>query len=216
VYARDTLDYDFTVQFLANRGYAVLQPNYRGSTGFGESFTDKGKGQWGRAMQDDLTDGLAWLASQSIVDPKRVCIVGGSYGGSAAMFGLVRNPDQYKCAISFAGVSDIPAMLKFDSNYTYYKRWKKDVQGQDQDNVAVSPINNVDKFTAPLLLIHGQKDLRVPFKQSVTMHKKMTLAKKPVKFLAQPEGDHNFSRSEDRISYLRAMEAFLVKYNPAD
>jgi dipeptidyl aminopeptidase/acylaminoacyl peptidase len=215
-YARDTLDYDFIVQFLANRGYAVLQPNFRGSTGFGSDFTDKGKGQWGRAMQDDLTDGVAWLASQSIIDPKRVCIAGGSYGGYAAMFGLVRDPALYKCAISFAGVSDIPAMLRYDRNYTYYKRWKKDIVGQGQDNGAVSAINNIDKIVAPLLLVHGKKDLRVPYNQSSSMYKKMIAAKKSVEFITLPEGDHHFSRSQDRMTYLRAVEAFLTKYNPAD
>ena len=215
-YARDTMDYDWQVQFLANRGYAVLQPNFRGSTGFGEEFTDKGKGQWGRAMQDDLTDGLNWLVSQGTVDPKRVCIMGASYGGYAAMFGIVKDPAQYRCAISFAGVSDLPALLRYDSNYTYYKKWKRDVKGADQDNAAVSAINHVDVISTPLLLVHGKKDRRVPFNQSEKMASKMQRAGKTVEFVIQPEGDHHFSRQEDRLSFLTAVDAFLTKYNPAD
>ncbi|HKE96217.1 MAG TPA: prolyl oligopeptidase family serine peptidase, partial [Povalibacter sp.] len=113
-FARDEWEYDIWAQFLANRGYLVLQPNYRGSTGYGKAFVDKGVGQWGRGMQDDIDDGVKWLVAQGKVDPKRVCIMGASFGGYAAMWAAVRNPDIYRCAISFAGVADIDAMLRYD------------------------------------------------------------------------------------------------------
>jgi dipeptidyl aminopeptidase/acylaminoacyl peptidase len=110
---RDDGTYDVEVQFLANRGYVVLQPEYRGSGGYGKAFSDKGEGQWGRAMQDDLDDGMDWLAGQGTIDPRRVCIIGSSYGGYAALWGAVRNPERYRCAASFAGVSDLKRQMKF-------------------------------------------------------------------------------------------------------
>src|SRR5262249_55735345 len=102
-WTRDFMQYDYWVQFLANRGYAVLQPNYRGSTGFGRDFLRRAQGQWGKAMQEDLEDTVAWAVKEGIADPKRVCIMGGSYGGYAALMGIVKTPDLYRCAISLAG-----------------------------------------------------------------------------------------------------------------
>ena len=113
-FLRDEWGYDAWAQFLANRGYVVLQPNFRGSTGYGREFVDKGEGQWGRTMQDDLDDGVKWLVQQGKVDPKRVCIMGASYGGYAAMWAAARNPEIYRCAISFAGISDLAAMIRYD------------------------------------------------------------------------------------------------------
>ena len=111
-FVRDEWTYDPLVQFLANRGYAVFQPQFRGSTGLGKEFVERGYGQWGRKMQDDLDDGLDWLVSNGMVDAKRVCIVGASYGGYAALWGAIRNPERYRCAASIAGVTDLEAQLK--------------------------------------------------------------------------------------------------------
>ena len=113
-FVRDKWTYEPWAQFLANRGYVVLQPNFRGSTGYGKAFVDAASGEFGRKMQDDLDDGVRWLAGRGLVDPKRVCILGASYGGYAAMWAAVRNPEIYRCAISFAGISDVAAMLRFD------------------------------------------------------------------------------------------------------
>jgi dienelactone hydrolase len=214
--ARDYLGYDEDVQFLANRGYAVLQPNYRGSSGYGFDFAKRGEGQWGLAMQDDVTDGVKWLVAQGVVDAKRVCIMGASYGGYAAMTGMVRDPDLYRCAVSFAGISDLPALLRYDSNFLYYKGQKKALKGEGADLNVVSAINNIDKIKTPLLLIHGKKDLRVPYDQSAKLAKALLKAGKTVEFVTQPEGDHHLSREEDRVSYFTAIDAFLAKYNPAD
>ena len=114
---RDDGTYDAEVQFLANRGYAVLQPENRGSGGYGRAFDKKGEGQCGRAMQDDLDDGMDWLAKQGTIDPKRVCIVGSSYGGHAAMWGAIRNPERYRCAARFAGVSDLKRRIKYANGF---------------------------------------------------------------------------------------------------
>jgi hypothetical protein len=113
-FVRDKWEYDAWVQFLANRGYVVLQPNYRGSTGYGKAFVDAATGEFGRKMQDDLDDGVRWLVGTGLVDPKRVCIMGASYGGYAAMWAAARNPDIYRCAISFAGISDVKGILRYD------------------------------------------------------------------------------------------------------
>ncbi len=213
--ARDTLGYDDDVQFLANRGYAVLQPNFRGSAGYGADYAEKADGQWGLTMQDDITDGVKWLIASGVADPKRVCIMGGSYGGYAAMTGIFRDPDLYRCAISFAGISDLPRLLRYDSNFLYYKAQKKSLKSGGADLNVVSAINNIAKIKTPLLLIHGKKDLRVPVEQSTIMAKAMQAAGKPVELVLQPEGDHHLSREADRLSYFTAIADFLEKYNPA-
>lgn len=215
-WAHDSLGYDYWVQFLASRGYGVLQPNFRGSTGYGTPFTNKGKGQMGFAMQDDVTDGVKWAVAQGIADPKRVCIVGASYGGYAAMWGIGKDPDLYRCAISIAGVSELRREVNdFGDSIRgnlYTDQWKE----MTPDFNAVSPINAINRIKAPLLLIHGKKDVTVDHIQSVKMNNAMTKAGKTVEFVSIPLADHYFVREADRITLLKAMEAFLAKYNPAD
>lgn len=215
-WARDQLGYDYWVQLLANRGYAVLQPNFRGSTGYGNAFRDAGDGEWGLKMQDDITDGVRWLVAQGTVDAKRVCIAGGSYGGYAALQGAVRDPAQYRCAISFAGVSDLRAMSIYDRDFLYHKRRKRALDRAAPDLAAVSPVNAAATITTPVLLVHGKKDQVVPIAQSERMAKALTRAGKSVEFVVQPEGDHHLSRQADRIQLLELTEAFLKKHNPAD
>ena len=212
---RDTMDYDYWAQFLANRGYAVLQPNYRGSTGYGTAHIEAGEGEWGLKMQDDLTDGVRWAVAQGLADPKRVCIVGGSYGGYAAMQGLVRDPDLYRCAVSFAGVSHMRSLLAYNRNFLNYKRIRKQLRTSAPDFEAISPVNSVDRIKAPLLLVHGKDDLRVPYDQSSRMYAAMTKAGKAVEFIPQEKGDHHLSIEADRVGFLKALESFLARYNPA-
>jgi dipeptidyl aminopeptidase/acylaminoacyl peptidase len=215
-WGQDTLRYDYWAQFIASRGYAVLQPNFRGSTGYGTEFTDKGKGQMGFAMQDDVTDGVKWAVEQGIADPKRVCIVGASYGGYAAMWGIVKDPDLYRCAISINGVSLLRREVNDFGSSTrgnlYTKQWKE----MTPDFNAVSPARFTDKIKAPLLLIHGKKDVTVDHVQSEKMNSAMKKAGKSVEFVSIPLADHYFTREEDRITLLTKMEAFLAKHNPAD
>lgn len=217
---RDNMDYNAEVQFLANRGYAVLQPNYRGSDGYGKSFYEKGEGQWGRAMQDDLDDGMDWLVKQGIVDAKRVCIVGTSYGGYAALWGATRNPERYRCAASYAGVSDLKRQLKYQLNFKistrYRKNWRKTVQGDAAfDTRTVSPLYTVDSLKVPLLLGHGDADQTVPFKQSKLYVDVLQKVGKPVEFIAFPKEGHGFSSSATLKQWLDKLEAFLTKNNPA-
>ncbi|HEU4603715.1 MAG TPA: S9 family peptidase [Steroidobacteraceae bacterium] len=216
---RDEWGYDSWVQFLANRGYAVLQPNFRGSTGYGKEYVQKGMGQWGRAMQDDIDDGAKWLVDQGKVDPKRICIMGASFGGYAAMWAAVRNPDIYRCAISFAGVSDVGAMLRYDrrsmSATRYYRNWRDKVQGdKDFDLATISPLRAADKVAIPLLIAHGNRDDNVPPSQSVKFHELLTKANKPHEFVLYEGEGHGFESPANNIDFLKRVEAFLEKYNP--
>jgi dipeptidyl aminopeptidase/acylaminoacyl peptidase len=208
--------YGAAAQDLANRGYAVMQPNFRGSTGYGREFMTKGFGQMGLAMQDDVTDGMNYLAEQGIIDPKRVCIIGASYGGYSAMWGVVKDPDLYRCSISIAGVSnvrrDVNAFGGTVLSRTFSAQWKK----MSSDFKSISPVNFVDQITVPMLLIHGKRDDSVDYKQSTRMEKKMRDAGKDVEMLILPEADHYFLRQDDRIALLTAMEGFLKKHNPPD
>ncbi len=215
-WGQDTLDYDYWQQFLANRGYAVLQPNYRGSTGYGTEFLHKGHGQLGLAMQDDITDGVKWAVSQGLVDAGRVCIVGGSYGGYAAMWGIAKDPDLYRCAISVAGVASLKREVNDFAHDAFATRYTADWKQMTPDFDAVSPINAVDRIKAPLLLIHGKKDVTVSFVHSTKMYDRMHRAGKTVDMVLLPLADHHYARQSDRAELLRAMDIFLAKYNPAD
>lgn len=220
-FARDKWEYDVWVQFLANRGYAVLQPNFRGSTGYGKAYVDKGVGQWGRGMQDDLDDGVKWLVDQGKVDPKRVCMMGASYGGYAALWAAVRNPQTYRCAISLAGVSDVGEMLKYSqgmfSARRYYTAWRKTVAGDKHfDPRSISPLQAVDKISIPLLIAHGDHDEIVPVSQSQQLHDALTKAGKPHEYVVYPGEGHGFEQPEDATNFLERVEVFLDKNNPAD
>jgi dipeptidyl aminopeptidase/acylaminoacyl peptidase len=213
--ARDVAGYDWWVQFLASRGYAVVQPNYRGSTGYGEAFLKAGEGEWGRKMQDDLNDAVTDLAAKGTIDPKRVCIVGASYGGYAAMRGAQRDGEKFRCAISYAGVSDLNGMISYDSRFLYGNTSRDGWKESAPDLKEVSPVNHAADFSTPILIVHGKKDLRVPLSQSRRMADRLREAGKPVDYVEQPKGDHYFSREADRLQFLEVMEAFLKKHNPA-
>lgn len=218
-FARDSETWDWWAQFLANRGYVVLQPNYRGSSGYGTAFAAKGEGQWGLAMQDDLNDAVDWAVEQKIADPKRICIAGGSYGGYAAMRAAQRDGSRFRCAISYAGVSDLSAMMRYDRRFLYHGTRQDWMKEQAPDFRAVSPINFAAAFSTPILLVHGRKDRRVSVQQSREMAEKLKAAGKVADrdyiYVEQPLADHFFSREADRLDFLRRMEAFLHEHNPA-
>jgi dipeptidyl aminopeptidase/acylaminoacyl peptidase len=213
--ARDSEGWDWINQFLAWKGYAVIQPNYRGSAGFGTSFMEAGEGEWGLKMQDDLNDTVSHLAKEGIADPKRVCVLGASYGGYAAMRAAQRDGTLFRCAISYAGVSDLAKLSRYDSRFLYAKEYKAHLKEQAPDYGAVSPLRFPEQFSAPILIMHGKLDLRVPVDQSRDMAAKLKAAGKDHRYVEQPLGDHHFSRQEDRLQFLKEVEAFLAKYNPA-
>lgn len=219
-FARDEWTYDPLVQLLANRGYAVLQPQFRGSTGFGKDFVARGYGEYGRKMQDDLDDGVDWLAKSGTVDPKRVCIVGSSYGGYAALWGAIRNPERYRCAVSIAGVTDLPAQLRFDRKSfaasRYFREWRTKIGGEGKVDLAqISPISFAERLKTPVLILHGEADQTVPVKQGHAMVEKLTKAGANVTSAFYKESGHDFDNAADFEDVMRRIEAFLAKHNPS-
>ncbi len=218
---RDAGGYDDDVQFLANRGYAVLQPEFRGSGSYGTGYRDKGKGQWGRAMQDDVDDGMDWLVKQGIADARRVCLVGISYGGYAALWGATRNPERYRCAVSLAGVTDIARQVKyanhFDDNKKSRDDWQQTVQGDKSfDLKTVSPLYTVDRLKVPVLVLHGEKDQRVLPKQSRLYADALKAAGKTFEYVSIPDDGHGYTTTAAAKIWYDRLDAFLAKYNAAD
>ena len=220
-WVRDDGTFDEDVQFLANRGYAVLQPEYRGSGSYGTDYHDKGKGQWGRAMQDDIDDGMDWLTRQGIADPKRVCLVGASYGGYAALWGATRNPERYRCAASLAGVTDIVRQVKYSNHFDDNKKtrddWRLTVQGDPGfDLKTVSPLYTADRLKVPVLVVHGEKDQRVLPKQSRMYADALKAAGKTYEYVTLPGSGHGATTPAAAKIWYDRLDAFLAKYNPAD
>ncbi len=213
--ARDSEGWDWWTQYLAELGYVVIQPNYRGSSGYGTAFARKGAGEWGLKMQDDLNDAVTHLAKEGIADPRRACMVGASYGGYAAMRAAQRDGKLYRCAISYAGVSDLAALRRYDSQFLNGRTIGDWLRSQAPDFQTVSPRFHAADFSTPILLMHGKVDKRVPVAQSRTLAAELKKAGKPYRYVEQPLGDHFFSRGEDRLQFLQEMTAFLKEHNPA-
>lgn len=211
----DTWGYDSDVQFLASRGYAVLQVNYRGSGGRGRAFMERGYGEWGGKMQDDIADGVRWAIDEGLVDADRICTYGASYGGYAAMMQPIRYPELYKCAIGYVGVYDLEVM-KQEGDITDRasgRRYLDRVLGTDTARLkAWSPAQNVDSITIPVLLVQGNIDKRVPMEQFDALRKAFEARGVPVETLVARGEGHGFYKPENRAELYRRMEAFLDKY----
>jgi dipeptidyl aminopeptidase/acylaminoacyl peptidase len=223
--ARDSLEFDWMAQALASRGYAVLQPEYRGSGGLNADLLRAGVGQWGRKMQTDLSDGVRFLAGQGVIDPKRVCIAGASYGGYAALAGVTLDPGVYRCAVDVSGPSDLQRFVQWsgDKNsqrkrsvIAYWDRYMQAEAQKDPTYAEISPIKHIDKITVPVMIIHGRDDTVVPFQQSQWMADAIKAAGKKVEFVPLSGEDHWLSRSETRQQMLTAMVRFIETNNPAD
>ncbi len=217
---RDYIDFDWKTQALASQGYAVLQPNFRGSTGYGQDFIDAGHGEWGRKMQTDLSDGVRYLAGKGIVDPKRVAVFGASYGGYAALAGATLDPGLYRCAVSVAGVSDLKAMIDFEmqnsvinnsSRVMYLKRFLGDPKTYGD----LSPAQQANKCDCPVMLVHGTDDTVVPIDQSQRMERALKSAGKDVEFITYKGQDHWEDLPSSRVAMMQAIVDFLQKHNPA-
>jgi len=216
----DKIDFDWLAQYFASQGYLVIQPQFRGSKGFGINHLLKGRGEWGRKMQDDLTDAVNFLVNEEKVDAKRVCIVGASYGGYAALAGAAFTPDVYKCVVSINGVADIPSMLKGDRRrygrdhwvVSYWDRVISNGNLEEDHLKKISPINAVKNINAPVLLIHGEHDLVVPFNQSEDMFDEMEDADKQVTFIELEDGNHHLSNAKNRAKALEAIDKFIKRH----
>ena len=218
--AHDSPRFDWWAQALASRGYAVFQPNFRGSTGSTDAFRHAGDGQWGRTMQTDISDGLAELAKRGIVDPRRACIVGASYGGYAALAGVTLQKGLYRCAVSVSGVSDLKlryfAKLAETANDKMLSRILREQMGDPGGYDAVSPRRFAAKADAPVLLIHGKDDVVVDYKQSALMADALKDAGKPHELITLLAEDHWMSREETRKRMLSETIRFVQAHNPAD
>lgn len=216
--AYDSVGFDWMAQFFASKGYLVFQPNFRGSYGFGRAHREAGHGEWGGKMQDDITDGVNLLVKKQWADPNRTCIVGGSYGGYAALAGGAYTPDLYKCVVAIAPVTDLNWMLTLEKrdnggDSAVYEYWKMLIGDKRTDKAkieAVSPANAAANFKAPVLLIHGLDDTVVPIGQSIRMEDALKAAGKSVVFIKQKDGDHWLSTNETRLQTLREMDKFIA------
>lgn len=216
-WARDDWGFNREVQMLANRGYAVLQMNFRGSTGYGKEFWLKGQKQWGRAMQDDITDGVKWLIKDSIADPARVAIYGGSYGGYAALAGVAFTPDLYVCAVDYVGVSNMFTFMNTIPAYWEPQRamFYELVGDPVKDSVmlaAVSPALHADKITTPLLIAQGANDPRVNKAESDQMVAALHARGVNVQYMVKTDEGHGFANEKNQIEFYKAMDSFLAKY----
>jgi len=218
-WARNSWGFNPEVQFLANRGYGVLQMNFRGSTGYGREFWEKSFRQWGRTMQDDITDGVLWLIDQGIADPKRVAIYGGSYGGYATLAGVAFTPDLYTCAVDYVGVSNIFTFMETIPPYwvPYLAMLKEmvgdpDIPEQNAVMKATSPVFHVDKIKAPLLVVQGAKDPRVKQSESDQMVAALRERGVDVDYILKENEGHGFRNEENRFEFYEAMEQFLGRY----
>jgi dipeptidyl aminopeptidase/acylaminoacyl peptidase len=215
---RDEIHFDWWAQFLANRGYAVFQPNFRGSSGYGQSFADAGKNEWGLKMQDDITDGVEKLIADGTADAKRICIVGASYGGYAALAGAAFTPDLYRCAVSFAGVFDLDRMLSteikdYGEGSDAVAIWESRIGDPDKDAeriAATSPAKHADRIKIPILLLHASADTTVPVEQSQIMNDALQKAGKSVRFITIDGDDHYLDLASTRVRVLDETEKFLA------
>ena len=206
---RDYAGFDYWSELFANQGYVVLQPNFRGSSGYGFEFEMAAVEGWGKAMQDDLQDATHWLIDQGLVNKNRICIAGASYGGYAALMSAVKHSKTFKCAASFAGVTDIELIVSNARRYTNSAIVKKQFGTDSEKLEAVSPINFADKIDIPILLIHGTDDRVVLVNHSRAMAEELAEYNKEFKYIELEDGNHHLSVQSHRIETLQNMVSFF-------
>ena len=211
--------WDAEAQFFASRGYAVIQPNFRGTMGMGLKHLLASFKQWGLAMQDDITDTALWAVRQGIADPKRMCIYGGSYGGYAAMQALVKTPDLFQCGINYVGVTDLQlfhSVTWSDSSDSDFNRYLLPIMVGDADRDkaqlrATSPAQNADKIKMPVFMAYGGEDRRVPIIHGERMRDALEKLGKPFEWMVKSDEGHGYTKLENRVEFYTRFEAFLKK-----
>ncbi|MEG4009434.1 S9 family peptidase [Microcoleus sp. Pol11C1] len=216
-WARDTWGYNPQAQWLANRGYAVLQINFRGSTGYGKAFLNAGNREWAAKMHDDLLDGVNWLVETGIAQQDKIAIMGGSYGGYAALVGLTFSPDVFACAVDIVGPSNLITLLQTIPPYweprkaSLYHR-VGNLETEPEFLKSISPLSFVDRIQKPLLIAQGANDPRVKLAESEQIVNAMKQAGKPVEYVLYTDEGHGFARPENRLHFFAIAEEFLAKY----
>lgn len=218
-WARDFWGYNTFAQFLANRGYAVLQPNFRGSTGYGKKFLNAGNNEWGQKMQDDITWGVRYLVEQGIADPKRVGIMGGSYGGYATLAGVTFTPDLYSAAVAIVAPSNLKTLLESVPPYweaartIFYKRMGNPNTAEGLEQMKrQSPLTYADRIKTPLMVVQGANDPRVNKRESDQIVAALSSRNYPVEYLVAPDEGHGFARPVNNMAMIAAAEKFLAKH----
>ena len=218
-WARDSWGYDTFAQFYANRGYAVLQPNFRGSTGYGKKFIDAGNKQWGDKMQDDITWGAKYLVAEGIADPKRIGIMGGSYGGYATLAGVTFTPDLYAAAVDYVGPSSLITLLEYIPAYweafrqIFYQRMGDPNTPEGKAQLErQSPINHANKIKTPLLVVQGQNDPRVTKREADAIVIALRDRGFPVEYINAPDEGHGFAKPVNNMAMIATTEKFLAKF----
>lgn len=210
---RDTAHWDHEAQFYASRGWLVLKPNFRGSGGYGERFRSMGKNQWGGLMQDDVTDATKWLIDAGYADPDRICIVGSSYGGYAALMGTIKEPGLYRCAVSLNGAANLIELKRGDRrNKVGGRSLTKNMGLKGAEDEDVSPYHRAADVSAPVLLMAAEDDARVPWTHSRNMHRRLKKLGKSSRFVKIEEGTHYMLTAQSRLIALKAAEAFLKEH----
>ncbi len=218
-WARDSFGYDTFAQFFANRGYAVLQPNFRASTGYGKQFLNAGNGEWGRKMQDDLTWGVKALIADGTADPKRIGIAGGSYGGYATLAGVAFTPNVYAAAVAIVAPSNLITLL--DAIPPYWEAGRKQMYTRMADPTtpagkalltAESPLTQAKSITTPLMVVQGKNDPRVNIRESNQIVAAVRDNHKPIEYLVAPDEGHGFARPINNLAMVTAMEEFFAQY----
>jgi dipeptidyl aminopeptidase/acylaminoacyl peptidase len=225
-WARDSWGYQPMVQWLANRGYAVLQVNYRGSTGYGKKFLNAGNREWAGKMHDDLIDAVNWLVKRGVADPKKIAIAGGSYGGYATLVGLAFTPDTFACGVDIVGPSNLVSLLKTIPPYwgpmkSLFAKRVGDLEKEEDFLKERSPLFRVDKIKAPLLIGQGANDPRVKQAESDQIYEALKTAGRTVEYVIYKDEGHGFARPENRLHFYALAEAFLGRHlggrvEPAD
>lgn len=210
--ARDGWGFDYWVQFLTSRGIAVLQPNYRGSTGYGEEYRLKGHHEWAGKMLDDIEDGTNWMVEQGYADPDNICIAGASYGGYAALQKVSMPNNPYKCAIAFAPTTDLEELLQEMKGLETYQAYEDYITSEDISLRDASPYYNINDINAPVLLMHGTNDASVSVNQSRKFHTRMTARSKDIRYVEFNGGGHNLYNQTHRTRFLNEIDQFLKKH----
>lgn len=217
--SRDTGEYDWWASFYASQGYAVLQPNFRGSSGYGHEFVEAGYGGFGTRMIDDMIDGVHYLQNAGIANSGRYCAAGASYGGYAALMLALRDPENVACVISFAGVTDPFAIMESSSalntELRYWEQYTGSRYGSPAEQAVITPVERAGEYRAPLLILHGNQDTTVPFGQFRLLRDAMA-NRSNARFVEMDGADHYPGNPDARASLLRESQVFLEQCFPAN
>jgi dipeptidyl aminopeptidase/acylaminoacyl peptidase len=214
-WVRDDREFDPVLQFFANRGWAVFRPNFRGSTGFGLTFQKMGYRQWGKAMQQDITDGVRWLIDQGIADPGRICIYGTSYGGYAALLGAVESPDLYRCAASYAAATDLAELLSDRNQREDNQLWTRLIGDRKEDRERLrlaSPVHRASAIRIPVLMAHGKEDRVIRASHTREMARALSRSGRLEELMLFDDEGHGLHHERNRLEYYGRLEQFMARH----